>query len=147
MTGRIVVLASGSGTNLQALLDAVRDGHLDAEIVAVIVNRRSSHAQKRAASNGIHTEFLGLRPYLERHSDPDEARRRHDADLAALVLDHRPDLVVLAGWMHVFTTEFLRHFPGRVMNLHPALPGEFPGAHAIDDAWKAHRRDGLTALV
>ncbi len=143
MTPRIVVLASGAGSNLQALLDAVEDGRLDAEIVAVIVNRRSAYAQKRASINETPTSFLGLRPYLDSHDDPAEGRRRYDADLAAMVLGHRPDLVVLAGWMHLFTMEFLRHFPGRVMNLHPALPGEFGGAHAIDDAWNAHLRDGL----
>ena len=138
-----MVLASGAGSNLQALLDAVSDRRLDAEIVAVAVNRRNAHAQERAAINQIPATFFGLRPYLDRHDDPDEARRRYDADLATMVSDYRPDLVVLAGWMHLFTMEFLRHFPGRVMNLHPALPGEFPGAHAIDDAWKAHQRDGL----
>ena len=143
MTPLIVVLASGAGSNLQALLDAVEDGRLDAEIVAVIVNRRSAYAQKRAATNNIETAFFGLQPYLNCHEDRVEARRRYDADLAAMVLSHRPDLVVLAGWMHLFTMEFLRHFPGRVMNLHPALPGEFGGAHAIDDAWNAHLRDGL----
>lgn len=143
MTPRIVVLASGAGSNLQALLDAVEDGRLDAEIVAVIVNRRNAYARKRASINETLTSFLGLQPYLDSHDDAAEGRRRYDADLAAMVLGHRPDLVVLAGWMHLFTMEFLRHFPGRVMNLHPALPGEFGGAHAIDDAWNAHLRDGL----
>ena len=143
MTPRIVVLASGAGSNLQALLDAVEDGRLDAEIVAVIVNRRSAYAQKRAATNNIETAFFGLQPYLDSHEDRVEARRRYDADLAAMVLGHRPDLVVLAGWMHLFTMQFLSRLPGRVMNLHPALPGEYPGAHAIDDAWNAHLRDGL----
>ena len=143
MTRRIVVLASGAGSNLQALIDAVDNGRLDAEIVAVIVNRRSAFAQERAASNNIATEFFGLRPYLDDHDDPAEARRRYDADLAETVLGHRPDLVVLAGWMHLFTMGFLSSFGGRVINLHPALPGEFPGPNAIDDAWNAHLTDGL----
>ena len=143
MTPRIVVLASGAGSNLQALLDAVEDGRLEAEIVAVIVNRRSAYAQQRAETNNIETAFFGLRPYLDSHEDRVEARCRYDADLAAMVLSHRPDLVVLAGWMHLFTMQFLSHFGGRVMNLHPALPGEYPGGHAIDDAWNAHLRDGL----
>ncbi|MCQ3805915.1 MAG: phosphoribosylglycinamide formyltransferase [Acidimicrobiaceae bacterium] len=143
MTRRIVVLASGAGSNLQALIDAVGDGRLDAEIVAVIVNRRSAFALQRAASNNIATAFFGLRPYLDDHDDPAQARRRYDADLAAMVLGYRPDLVVLAGWMHLFTMGFLEYFPGRVINLHPALPGEFGGPNAIDDAWNAHLRDGL----
>jgi len=143
LTRRIVVLASGAGSNLQALIDAVGDGRLDAEIVAVIVNRRSAFALQRAASNNIATAFFGLRPYLDDHDDPAQARRRYDADLAAMVLGYRPDLVVLAGWMHLFTMGFLEYFPGRVINLHPALPGEFGGPNAIDDAWNAHLRDGL----
>lgn len=140
---RIVVLASGNGSNLQALLDAIQSGQLKAEIGAVIVNRRAAYAQKRATANNIHTEFFGFKPYLERHEDPAEARRRYDTDLAKIVSGHQPDLVVLAGWMHLFTSAFLNCFEGRVVNLHPALPGEFPGANAIDDAWQAHLNDGL----
>ena len=142
-TPRIVVLASGAGSNLQALIDAVRDGRLDAQIAAVIANRRNAYALERASRNKIPTSFVGLRPYLESSDDPALARRRYDADLAEIVSDHRPDLVVLAGWMHLLTMEFLSRFPGRVLNLHPALPGEFPGAHAIDDAWNAHLNEGL----
>ncbi|MCY3849524.1 MAG: phosphoribosylglycinamide formyltransferase [Acidimicrobiaceae bacterium] len=143
MTPRIAVLASGAGSNLQALLDAVSDGRLDAEIVGVIVNRPDAYALQRARANGIPTAFLDLRPYLDASDEPVQARRRYDADLAAIASRRRPDLVVLAGWMHLLTMEFLGCFPGRVMNLHPALPGEFPGAHAIDDAWHAHFSDGL----
>ena len=142
-TPRIVVLASGAGSNLQALIDAVRDGRLDAQIAAVIANRRNAYALERASRNKIPTSFVGLRPYLESSDDPALARRRYDADLAEIVSDHRPDLVVLAGWMHLLTMEFLSRFPGRVLNLHPALPGAFPGAHAIDDAWNAHLNEGL----
>ena len=138
-----MVLASGAGSNLQALLDAVADGRLDAEIVAVFANRRSAYALQRAATNNIAAEFFGLRPYLDDHDDPAEARRRYDSDLAESVLGRRPDLVVLAGWTHLLTMSFLSRFGGRVVNLHPALPGEFPGPKAIDDAWNAHLADGL----
>jgi len=75
--------------------------------------------------------------------DPRRARERYDAALAAEIADARPDLIVQAGWMHLFTSAFLDRFPGMVVNLHPALPGAFPGAHAIDDAWAAHETDGL----
>ena len=64
-------------------------------------------------------------------------------DQAAEIADARPDLIVQAGWMHLFTSAFLDRFPGMVVNLHPALPGAFSGAHAIDDAWAAHETDGL----
>lgn len=138
MTSRIAVLASGAGSNLQALIDAAGDGRLDARIVAVVSNRRRAYALLRAAANDISAEFLGLGPYLDSYDDPGEARRRYDADLAETVLKYHPDLVVLAGWMQLLSMAFLSRFSGRVVNLHPALAGEFPGPNAIDDAWKAH---------
>lgn len=143
MTGRLVVLASGSGSNLQALIDAGVEGRLDADIVGVIVNRRSAGARERAARAGIPEEFRPLGPYRERFDDPRAAREAYDADLADRVAELRPDVIVLAGWMHLFTSAFLDRFPDCVINLHPALPGEFPGATAIDDAWAAHEESGL----
>ena len=143
MTARLVVLASGSGTNLQALLDAIDDGRLDARVVAVYVNRREAFARERARRAGIIDAYVPLRPVLEAHDDRATGRRAYDAALADAVATHAPDLVVLAGWMHVLSSAFLERFPRKVVNLHPALPGAFPGAHAIDDAWAAHERDGL----
>ena len=143
LTRRLVVLASGSGTNLQAILDACADGRLDAMVAKVIVNRRSAFARERARAAGVPEEFWPLGPYRDRHDDPRAAREAYDADLADVVAAEAPDLVVHAGWMHLFTNRFLERFPGRVVNLHPALPGAFPGAHAIDDAWAAHEADGL----
>jgi formyltetrahydrofolate-dependent phosphoribosylglycinamide formyltransferase len=143
VTGRLVVLASGSGTNLQALLDAVDDGRLDAEIVAVYVNRRGAYARVRAEEAGITHDFVPLQPYLEGLDDGRDGRLAYDRDLAARVAAHQPHLVVLAGWMHLFTAAFMDEVGVDVVNLHPALPGTFPGAHAIDDAWEAHLADGL----
>ena len=143
MTHRLVVLASGAGSNLQALIDAAADGRLDAEVASVIVNRRGALARERAAAAGIPHEFAPLRPYLEAHDDHRAARVAYDTDLADRVAVHEPSAVVLAGWMHLFTAAFLDRFAGRVINLHPALPGEFPGPHAIDDAWAAHQRSEL----
>lgn len=143
MTGRLVVLASGSGSNLQALIDAIGDGRLDAEIVAVYVNRRSALARTRADDAGISQEFVPMRPFLDAAADERTGREAYDRDLAARVNAHRPDAVVCAGWMHLFTCAFLDAVTAPVVNLHPALPGEFPGAHAIDDAWAAHVDRGL----
>ncbi|RME61107.1 MAG: phosphoribosylglycinamide formyltransferase, partial [Caldilineae bacterium] len=67
-------------------------------------------------------------------------RRQYDADLADLVAGYKPDWVVLAGWMHILSSAFLSRFPSRVVNLHPALPGQFPGAHAMQDALDAYAR-------
>lgn len=143
MNARLVVLASGSGSNLQAIIDATDSGLLDAEVVLVVVNRRSAFAAERADRVGIPAVYRALGPFRERHDDPRVAREAYDAALAAEVADARPDLIVQAGWMHLFTNAFLERFPEMVVNLHPALPGAFPGAHAIDDAWAAHESDGL----
>lgn len=144
MTARLVVLASGSGSNLQAVLDACASGRLDATVVLVVVNRRSAYAATRAESAGIASIYRPMAPFRDDHpDDPRRAREDYDAALAAEVADARPDLVIQAGWMHLFTNAFLDRFPEQVVNLHPALPGAFPGAHAIDDAWATHERDGL----
>lgn len=143
MSARLVVLASGSGSNLQALLDAGAGGRLDASVAAVYVNRKGCGARARARDAGVPEFFVPLQPMLDQHPTRRAARESYDADLARRVAAHEPDAVVLAGWMHLFTDAFLGEFAGRVVNLHPALPGEFPGAHAIDDAWAAHEADGL----
>ena len=144
MTSRLVVLATGSGSNLQAILDACADGTLEAEVVLVVVNRRTAYAAERAAAAGVPSVYRPMGPFREAvPDDPRRARERYDAALAAEIADARPDLIVQAGWMHLFTSAFLDRFPGMVVNLHPALPGAFPGAHAIDDAWAAHETDGL----
>lgn len=136
MTARLVVLVSGSGTNLQAILDACRHGHLQASTELVVSNRRDAFALERAARAGVPTAYHPLRPYRE----DGRGREAYDADLAELVARARPDWVVLAGWMHVLSPAFLDRFPGRVVNLHPALPGTFPGATAVADALAAHAR-------
>jgi formyltetrahydrofolate-dependent phosphoribosylglycinamide formyltransferase len=133
---RLVVLVSGGGTNLQAVLDACAAGHLPAEVALVVSNRRAAPALERAAAAGVPTAHLALKPVIEAGG----TRRDYDGELARLVAGARPDWVVLAGWMHVLSSAFLDHFPERVVNLHPALPGAFPGANAIDDAWAAYGR-------
>ncbi len=143
MTPRLVVLASGRGSNLQAIIDAAEQGRLDARVTSVIVNRRSAFARERAEAAGIAHEFAPLKPYLDAHDDRRAARVAYDTDLAERVAAHEPAAVVLAGWMHLFTSAFLDRFAGRVINLHPALPGEFPGAHAIGDAWAAYQRSEI----
>src|SRR6478735_4080588 len=123
---RLAVLVSGSGTNLQAILDATGDGRLAAEVVLVVSNVPHVRALDRAAAASVPTAVL------ERL--PGEARPDYDTRLAALVVDARPDWVVLAGWMRILSMSFLGRFPNRVVNLHPALPGELAGTHAIERA-------------
>lgn len=125
MTARLAVLASGSGTNLQAIIDACSDGPLDARVVGVISDNPAAGALERATAAGIHATVI------ERAGEP---RPAYDTRLAEAVASFRPDWVVLAGWMRILTMNFLGRFPGRVVNLHPALPGELPGTRAIERA-------------
>ena len=132
---RLVVMISGSGTNLQALINAVRGGKLDAEIVAVVSNRKEAFGLQRAAEAQIETLYFPLKPYKEQGL----SREAYDADLAARVADFDPDLIVLAGWMYVLSQDFLCHFPDQVINLHPAPPGAFPGLNAIERTFAAYQ--------
>uniref|UniRef100_A0A7C1JR18 Phosphoribosylglycinamide formyltransferase n=1 Tax=Caldilinea aerophila TaxID=133453 RepID=A0A7C1JR18_9CHLR len=136
MAARLAVLISGNGSNLQAIIDAIRMKALDAEIVVVVSNRKNAFGLVRAEKAGIPTRYFPLKPY----TDAGRPRSEYDADLAQLVAEYRPDWVVLAGWMHILSKAFLERFPYRVVNLHPALPGQFPGAHAIADAFAAFQR-------
>ena len=127
MPARLVVLASGSGSNLQAVLDACRAGTLAAEVVAVVSDRADAGALERASTAGVPAVHVGRQL--------GEERADYDARLADVVAGFGPDLVVLAGWMRILTMGFLGWFPDRVLNLHPARPGELPGTRAIERAW------------
>ena len=140
MSPRLVVLVSGSGTNLQAILDAVAQGRLRAEVVLVVSNRKAAQGLVRAEKAGVPTLYFPLKAY----TDSGQSRESYDADLADKVSAARPDLVVLAGWMHVLGAAFLDRFPGRVINLHPALPGKFPGTGGIQRTYDAYRRGEVT---
>ena len=124
---RLVVLVSGSGSNLQALIDACGSDRLDAEVVAVVSNKPDVFALQRADAAGVPAVHVGVHP--------GEERSDYDARLADVVAGFDPDLIVLAGWMRILTMSFLGWFPERVVNLHPALPGELPGTGAIERAW------------
>ena len=120
-------MVSGDGSNLQAILDACTSGDLPAEVVAVVSNRADVFALQRADAAGVPAVHVGVQP--------DESWADYDSRLADVVAGFGPDVVVLAGWMRVLTMSFLGWFPQRVVNLHPARPGELPGTHAIERAW------------
>ena len=129
---RLVVLISGNGSNLQAILDACASGELHATVVTVISNKRESYGLTRAKNAGVESVYF---PKLET-----EPRREYDARLANYLTTKLPDYVILAGWMRILSYDFLAAFPNRVINLHPALPGTFPGTHAIQRAFEAYQR-------
>jgi phosphoribosylglycinamide formyltransferase 1 len=119
----IGVLVSGNGTNLQALLDA------GLPIRAVAANRKDAFALVRAREAGVPAATFGL--------DCHAGREERDLMMATWLEEHGVELVVLAGYMHLLTKPFLDRFPGRIVNVHPSLLPEFPGAHAVDDALAA----------
>ncbi|TFY74025.1 hypothetical protein EWM64_g9985 [Hericium alpestre] len=169
---KIVVLISGSGTippelqsavtcsptlgtNLQALIDALNTDALpNAHISLVLSNRKAAYGLTRAASAQppIPTAYLALQPFLK--ANPGKTRADYDAEVARIVIREKPDLVMLAGWMHVLGEGFLEVVSGarpldgepavqkpiKVINLHPALPGAFDGAHAIERVYEAFQK-------
>ena len=122
---RVVVLVSGRGSNLGALWEAIDAGRCAAEVVAVIADR-DAPALERARDRGVPSQIVGLRR--------GEDREAWNHTLAERVAAHAPDLIVLAGFMRVLGAPFVRRFPSRIVNVHPALLPSFPGAHGPADA-------------
>ncbi|KAI1505612.1 formyl transferase [Biscogniauxia marginata] len=154
---RILIMASGNGSNFQALIDAVAAGRIpNSQITRLITNRAKAYATTRADQAGIPWEYFNLisNGFLPKGEKDEkkvaEARRQYDAALAEKVLSQdkeKPDLVILAGWMHVFSSAFLEPLERagtKVINLHPALPGEFDGACAIERAFDEFKAGRLT---
>lgn len=126
MPARVVILASGQGSTLQALLDAAADPGFGAQVVAVGADREGTGALARAERAGVDTFVRRVRDF------PDRAA--WDADLTATVDAYAPDLVVSAGFLKLVGPRFLERFGGRYVNSHPALSPSFPGIHAPRDA-------------
>ena len=127
---RVGILASGSGSNLQALIDAARDGRIDATVATVVCNVPGARALDRARVAGVPAELLPSKGVVDREA--------YDREVVARLRAQRVDLVCLAGWMRLVTPSFLEAFAPspesrgcpRVMNVHPALLPSFPGLHA-----------------
>ena len=124
---RLGVLISGSGTNLQAIIDRIAAGTLDAEVAIVISSRPGAYGLKRAEAAGIQTMTLSKEVY----ADPITA----DEVIASTLVREKVDYVIMAGYMRMVHAPILRTFENRVVNLHPALLPSFKGAHAIQDAF------------
>lgn len=148
-----------AGTNLQALIDAQNTSSLPtAQIVQVFSNRKTAYGLTRAAQANppIPTAYLALQPYLK--ANRGKTRDDYDADVARIILKENPDLIILAGWMHILGDGFLQYVDGRaslegeenprrvvpVINLHPALPGAFDGANAIERAYEAFQKGEIS---
>ena len=120
---RVAVLASGRGSNLQAVIDAIEVGTVQAKIVAVISNKKDAPALERASRHGLSGFFVDPRPYAGR---PD-SREAYDRELLDVLRRHDAELVLLAGYMKIVTTVLVEAFTNRMMNIHPSLLPSFPG--------------------
>ena len=118
-TCKLVVLISGNGSNLQAIIDAIAAGEIPAEIRAVVSNNPDAYGLERARRAGIPTAVVDHRDY------PD--RERYDQALRAVIDRYAPDLVVLAGFMRILTPAFVEHYAGRMLNIHPSLLPRYQG--------------------
>ena len=131
---KLVVLISGSGSNLQAIIDHSRKGALNAQVVAVISDQPGAYGLTRAENASI--------PAFACPASDFECRREHEQALEAMIMDHEPDLLILAGFMRILSPRFVDHFPIRILNIHPSLLPKLKGLHthqrAIDSGEKHH---------
>ncbi|MBT2513355.1 phosphoribosylglycinamide formyltransferase [Arthrobacter sp. ISL-30] len=123
---RIVVLVSGSGSNLQAVIDAAKSGELDVDIAAVGADREGTYGIERSAEAGLETFVVNFNSF--------PTRAEWDAALTEKVASYSPDVVVSSGFMRIVSPEFIDAFNGKYLNTHPALLPAFPGAHGVRDA-------------
>ena len=150
---KLTIFISGNGSNLQALIDAVSSNPPllpNTTILRVVSNRKNAYGLVRAQNAGIPTSYHNLLRYNAAHpSSSTAARAAYDADLADLVLADQPDLVVMAGFLHIVSSAFLSRLeaatpqPVRCINLHPALPGAYVGLNAIRNAWSRFQEGRL----
>ncbi len=132
-TCKLVILISGSGSNLQSFIDSVKDRTLDAEIAAVICNRPNAFGIQRAAEAGIPTAIIDHTQY--------SSREAFDQQLMHHINHYSPDLVILAGFMRILTPDFVQHFHGKLLNIHPSLLPKYPGLNTHQRAIDASDRN------
>ncbi len=120
---RLGILASGRGSNLQAVIDAIENGSLSARVAVVISNKRDAEALERARRHGAPDVFVDPKPF----TGQPEGREAYDQALLAVLHKHDVELVLLAGYMKIVTPVFIKAYPDRMMNIHPSLLPSFPG--------------------
>lgn len=126
---RLVVLISGTGRNLQVILDAINAGQISARAVAVISNRPDAQGLKRAEKAGIATEVIDHKLY--------DSRETYDAALAEYIDSYQPDIIALAGFMRILTPDLVKKYEGRMFNIHPSLLPRYRGLHTHKRALEA----------
>lgn len=135
---KLIVFASGNGSNLEAIIESCNNGILDAKVELVVSNKSDAYALTRASKHNIKSVLL---PYIKNKY---ESRSMYDEELANYINQYKYDLIILVGWMHILSNSFLLNVKSPVINLHPSLPGEFIGMHAIEQAFDAFKRGEIT---
>ncbi|EEX50877.1 phosphoribosylglycinamide formyltransferase [Pasteurella dagmatis] len=134
----IVVLVSGQGTNLQALIDACNEGQIAGKIVSVISNKADAFALERAKSAGISS-----RVFLRKDFENNQAM---DHQIGNYIESINADLIVLAGYMKILTAPFTQRFSGKILNIHPSLLPKYPGLHTYQQALDAGEKEHGTSV-
>jgi phosphoribosylglycinamide formyltransferase-1 len=122
----IGVLASGRGTNLQAIIEAIEEGKIEGRISIVISDNQDAFALKRAEQHNIETQYINFRKFKDRED--------YDKEIIKFLKEKKVELVVLAGYMRILTPYFIKVYKNKIMNIHPALLPSFPGLHAQKQA-------------
>ncbi len=130
---RLVILISGRGSNMQSIIRAIDAGKLNAEIVAVISNRPDAAGLQTATIAGIPTQLINHRDF--------DSREAFDIEMAKTIDNYQPDFVLLAGFMRILTAKFVRHFAGKLINIHPSLLPKFKGLHTHQRAIEAGEQE------
>lgn len=135
---KIVVLVSGSGSNLQAIIDACAAKQIAGQIVAVISNKPDVYALERAENSGIPAHVINHQDYL--------SREEFDQQVAEKIDHYQPDLIVLAGYMRILTADFVKRYLGKMLNIHPSLLPKYPGLHTHKRAIEAGDKEHGTTV-
>lgn len=130
---RLIVLISGFGSNLQAIIDAIANNTLNAEIAAVISNKPDAFGLERAKMAGITTHVVTNQAYID--------RKAFDVALQEIIDNYQPDLVILAGFMRILGNEIVHHYHGRMLNIHPSLLPKYPGTNTLERVLAAGERE------
>lgn len=130
---RLVILISGRGSNMQSIIRAIEAGELQADIAAVISNRPDAAGLQTASAAGIATQVINHRDF--------DSREAFDQQLAEQIDCYQPDYVILAGFMRILTAQFVEHFAGRLINIHPSLLPKFKGLHTHQRAIEAGEQE------
>ncbi|GAB1624227.1 phosphoribosylglycinamide formyltransferase [Agarivorans albus] len=133
MARNIVVLISGSGTNLQAIIDACKEGRINASISAVVSNKADAYGLERAKQAAINTVVVNPKEYSDRES--------YDMALAEVIEQHNADLIVMAGFMRILSQAFVERFSGKMLNIHPSLLPKYQGLNTHQRAIDAQDQE------